>query len=315
MKEVQCKTAHPKLSFGLPVRNGGRFIGEALSSLVAQSFPDFEVLISDNLSIDATSEICLSFAEADRRFRYERTETDIGQIENFNRVFRRSRGEYFRWLGADDRLEPGYASSCVRALDENPEAVGVTTLWKLVDDSGQEEFRDYIGPRVDASQPHRRLARYLWFLQAHRLYFDPIYSMLRRESLEQTGLLPIDVWTDRLLATKLCLLGPLCHVHECLATRRDAREPPPTRLARLHPTYAANHSVATNKRLAPLWTMYRGIARVTSQWPMGGAERWRCRSLVLAYWMHAELVKTCRRAKGGLRRLGRVFGVGSGEPK
>ena len=90
---------------------------------------------------------------------------------------------------------------------------------------GTIDFLDVPGPRVDALTPSRRLHLTLRLLQSHQLLFDPIYSLIRREAMERTGLLPVNRWTDRLLAVELCLLGPFCHLDDCLTTRRNAREP------------------------------------------------------------------------------------------
>ena len=106
----------PRVSFGLPVRDGERFLRRALESLGRQEYSDFEVVIADNQSSDATPDIAREFASQDARFRYIRNETDIGQIENFNRVFELSRGPFFRWIGSDDWVEPSYTGRCVAAL-------------------------------------------------------------------------------------------------------------------------------------------------------------------------------------------------------
>jgi glycosyltransferase involved in cell wall biosynthesis len=117
----------PRVSFGIPVRNGGSFLGRALDSLLAQDFDDFEIVVCDNASTDKTPEVMQRYAERDPRVRCILNEEDIGQIENFNRVYELSRGEFFRWMGADDWLEPAYARKCVAVLDTRPDAVGATT--------------------------------------------------------------------------------------------------------------------------------------------------------------------------------------------
>lgn len=297
MQKSAESTAPPRLSFGLPVRNGARFLRRALDSFVAQDFQDFEVVISDNGSDDETEAICREMAEHDSRFRYCPNEGDIGQIENFNRVFQLSRGKYFRWIGADDWLEPRYASECVAALEANPSAIGVTTLWRLVDDEGGVEFEEYAGARVDSPRVRERLKRLLWFLQPgrNRLFFDPIYSMLRRDALERTALLPIDPWTDRFLALELCLLGPFCHVHECLASRRAAREGPAIRLPRYHKRYG-------QKRFPPVYTMYQGFASIIRKQPLPLAQKLVLGFVVFVHWVKAEFSRPYRRVSMALKR-------------
>ncbi|MDB4433373.1 glycosyltransferase family 2 protein, partial [bacterium] len=285
----------PRVSFGLPVRNGERFLRRALESLGRQDYSDFEVVIADNQSSDATPDIVREFASEDARFRYIRNETDIGQIENFNRVLELSRGPFFRWIGSDDWVEPSYTGRCVAALEARSDAVGVTTLWQLVDDEGGVRSREYTGPRVDSQRRLVRIARALRLFQADRLFFDPIYSMLRRSSLEQTGLLPIDRWTDRMLAFELCLLGPFTHVHERLASRREAREPVSTRVPRFHQTFHGSKG-------PPMWTLYARLAGIIRHWPMPPAEKAAALSLVGAFSIRSGALRTRSRVTGAIER-------------
>jgi glycosyltransferase involved in cell wall biosynthesis len=62
----------PRVSIGLPVYNGENFVGQAIASLLAQTFEDLELIISDNASTDRTEDICRDFAAHDRRIRYTR---------------------------------------------------------------------------------------------------------------------------------------------------------------------------------------------------------------------------------------------------
>jgi glycosyltransferase involved in cell wall biosynthesis len=267
----------PRVSFAIPVRNGEQFLGRALDSLLAQDFSDFEILVCDNASTDGTSEIVRRYAERDRRIRSVRNPQDIGQIENFNLAFDLSRGDFVRWMGADDWLEPSYARHCVAMLDSRPDAVGVTTQWRFMDDAGQVTALDVRGPRVDAPTPCKRLGLTLRLLQSTQTtLFDPIYSLLRRDALQKTRLLVIDPWTDRLLAVELCLLGPFCHVDQCLATRRSFFERAEVRLPRYHESLGTRRG----RRIA----MYLGFADVVRRAPLGFPQKMACLSTVLFYW-------------------------------
>ncbi len=72
----------PRFSIGLPVYNGEKFIKEAIDSILAQTFEDFELIISDNASTDKTGEICRAYAAKDQRIRYYRNEKNIGCTVN-----------------------------------------------------------------------------------------------------------------------------------------------------------------------------------------------------------------------------------------
>ena len=86
----------------MPVYNGQRFIRATLDSLLAQTFADFELIICDNASTDATEQICREYAERDARVRYHRNDRNLGPAPNYNRCFELSRGELFKWSAADD---------------------------------------------------------------------------------------------------------------------------------------------------------------------------------------------------------------------
>src|SRR5215217_3975058 len=77
----------PRLSIGLPVYDGAMFLAEALDSLLAQTFTDFELIISDNASTDATQSICEQYAAHDCRIRYLRQDINRGLAWNLNHVF------------------------------------------------------------------------------------------------------------------------------------------------------------------------------------------------------------------------------------
>src|SRR4051794_25259685 len=112
----------PKVSIGLPVYNGEAFLAEAVESLLAQTFTDFEILLVDNASTDRTQEICRAFAARDPRVKYHRNETNIGGGPNWNRAYdlTPSDSTYFKWAAHDDRHAPDFLARCVEALDRDP---------------------------------------------------------------------------------------------------------------------------------------------------------------------------------------------------
>src|SRR5216117_733352 len=85
--------ATPRVSMAVPVYNGERYLGEALDSLLAQTYHDFELIICDNASTDGTGEIARSYASMDERVRYVRNERNLGLAGNVKRAFQLSSGE------------------------------------------------------------------------------------------------------------------------------------------------------------------------------------------------------------------------------
>ena len=228
----------PQVSFGLPVRNGEKFLSRLLDSLAQQTLSDYEIIICDNGSSDKTVQLCQAAMERDARIRFIDNGENIGQIENFNKVLKLARGQYFRWIGVDDWLEPNYAECCVNELQQNPQSIGVTTYQCHHEDDGNMEYAEYTGPRLDAPLRHQRFARMMWFLHADFRFIDPIYTMLRRDILMRTQLLQIVPKTDQLLAAELSLHGPIVHVPLCLAHRRREMEDAAVKIQRYHQTRA-----------------------------------------------------------------------------
>ena len=79
---------------------------DPIDSILNQTYKDFELIISDNASTDATQEICEDYSRRDSRIRYYRNEGNLGVTYNFNRVFKLSKGKYFKWVGHDDIHKP-----------------------------------------------------------------------------------------------------------------------------------------------------------------------------------------------------------------
>ena len=98
----------PRLSIGLPVYNGERYLAQVLDDLLAQTFADFEIIVSDNASTDRTPEICASRIKRDPRVRYFKNTRNVGAINNFNRVFHLSKAPLFKWVASDDVHRPTY---------------------------------------------------------------------------------------------------------------------------------------------------------------------------------------------------------------
>lgn len=110
----------PRVSIGMPVYNGEGTLRLALESLLAQSMVDFELLISDNASTDATASICQEFVLRDPRIRYQRQASNIGAAANFRYVLDQARGTYFMWAAADDQRSTDFLQHNLEFLLTHP---------------------------------------------------------------------------------------------------------------------------------------------------------------------------------------------------
>jgi glycosyltransferase involved in cell wall biosynthesis len=223
----------PRLSIGLPVYNGERYLAETLDGFLAQTFQDFEIVVCDNASMDRTCEISRSYADRDPRVRYYRNEKNLGAIPNFNRAFELSRSPFFKWAAHDDQYHPRYLEACVRILDADPEVVLAHSKTAFVDDRGEAFPVDpatgsYIDPRTGIAQTPDgpaiadspvAILRF-WQVLSLARWGTHMFGVMRREILERTRLIPNFSGGDRAMLAELALLGRFRCQNEPLFKKR-----------------------------------------------------------------------------------------------
>ncbi len=209
----------PRVSIGLPVYNAGALLAPNLAAVMAQTFEDFEFIICDNASTDGTSDQCRALAASDPRVRYHRNDVNIGAAANHNRVAELARGEYFKWCGHDDLIEPTFIERCVEVLDadEAKRHVLCFSLLDSVDESGTQVGDPIQSPTFSDPSPQARL-RSFW--NAPRMH-QVIYSVIRRRELMSTGLIAEWYGSDRQTLVELALLGGFARVDEVLFHHRE----------------------------------------------------------------------------------------------
>jgi glycosyltransferase involved in cell wall biosynthesis len=209
--------ARPRLTIGLPIYNGEQLLPQAIESLLTQKYDDFEVVISDNASVDGTPELCAAYAAQDPRIRYVRNERNLGSIPNFNKLVGLARGEYFKWAAHDDWCEPEFVGRCVEVLDADPGVVLCHAKAIRVDEAGDTLVVDLDPLDVRSPDPAERFRQVLWSLKA--IY--PIYGVIRTEALRRTQLFRSHSGSDRILLAELSLLGQLYQIPELLLYERE----------------------------------------------------------------------------------------------
>jgi glycosyltransferase involved in cell wall biosynthesis len=198
-------TRTPQISIGLPVLDGEKHLPRCLDSLLGQTLTDFEIIISDNASCDSTPEICHAYSALDGRIRFLRNETNLGLAANYNRVFRESRGTYFKWAPHDDWIDPEFLAKCHATLEAERDVVACTTAVTLHDNIGHEidcwqPGREFVGG--DVSRRARALIEGLQ--EPHALY-----GLIRSDALRQTQLMGTFLGADRVLLLALVLQGEI----------------------------------------------------------------------------------------------------------
>jgi hypothetical protein len=206
----------PFVSIALPVYNGERYLAEAIDSLVAQTFTDFELVIVDNASTDRTAAICESYVARDPRIRYFRNATNLGVYRNFNKAFELSSGRYFKWASADDLCHPELVAKCIQVLDGDPRVVAAYAKTRFIDAEGNPLPITDPGWHLVSDSPFERLR----FVLVSGHYVNVFFGLIRKEALSQTRLFPLYPGGDCALLGELSLKGTLVELPEHLFFRR-----------------------------------------------------------------------------------------------
>jgi glycosyltransferase involved in cell wall biosynthesis len=277
---VRGLSVHIRTSIGLPVYNGENYLAGAIASILAQTYPYFELIISDNASTDRTAEICRDLAAQDRRIRYYRQPRNVGAAANFNRSYELATGEYFKWAAHDDLLEPEYLAECIAALDAERDAILCQSAVKIVDDEDRIlEVCRPVGVGADSARPSVRLAARL----AQKRCLD-VFGVLRADALRGSVLMGDHIGADRTLLSELALRGPFVLVDKPLLINREH----PRRATRLGRTQGRKelaawfnpHAVRRSK--FSTWTSYLTHVRLIRRYVRAPGERLRCYGHLLA---------------------------------
>lgn len=207
----------PRVSIGMPVFNGEKYLKEALDSILAQTYQDFELIISDNASTDRTQQICREYAAKDSRIHYYRNEKNLGAPRNHNRVFELSSGEYFKWAAHDDVHASEFLRKCVSVLDKDPSVVLCHSKTYRID-----EHSHLVGNydrmwRIGSWKPHERFRDLIRTRNPCWLLF----GLGRASSYRKTRLYRNYVGADRNLLAEMGLMGRIFEIPEYLFFGRD----------------------------------------------------------------------------------------------
>ena len=167
----------PQVTVLLAVHNGEPYVREAVRSVLDQTFDDFELLVVDDASTDATTEIVEGFG--DSRIRLLRNERNLGQVPSLNRGLREARGEYVARLDADDVCLATRLARQVEVLDSEPRVCLVGAWMQAIDDRGHRIAR-----------LEKRLSDYVDFVYhtlIMRVYVSHPAAMYRREPVVALG--------------------------------------------------------------------------------------------------------------------------------
>lgn len=166
----------PRVSVLMPVRNGAQWLPPAIDSVIAQTLPDFELLIVDDGSADRTPEILAGYAARDVRVRPIRQEA-LGLVAALNRGLAEARAGLIARLDADDLALSGRLARQLAAMDANPRLSLLGSWADIIDGEGRVTGR--LTPPPEAGQLRDTLARTNPFIHSS--------VMLRTDAVRRLG--------------------------------------------------------------------------------------------------------------------------------
>ncbi|GAA1999752.1 glycosyltransferase family 2 protein [Microbacterium ulmi] len=268
-----------RLTFGIPVYNGEKYLPAALRSIQEQDLADIRIVISDNGSTDATQDLCRAAAAEDPRIDYHRYDENRGGIWNYGNVLALADTEFFSWMAADDIKLPRFASACLEALDATgPETAFVCPRTQIIDADGVVyEDLDDLGLGADAATAHERIRNLLRAQASH-----PMYGVIRMDALRRTRGIVSTLGDDMVLLVELLCAGKLQLVPEHLFHQRRHDSQVSVQGVSSSTWFAPGQKA--NRSFAETMTnveLYRGIAH--SELPFG--EKLRCWATLGPSWV------------------------------
>lgn len=219
-----------RITVGMTAYNSEKFVEDSIKSLLAQTTPDINIVISDDASVDGTEDACRRAMATDPRVHYIRQERNLGPRANFEFVFRQCDTEYFMWASHDDVWSPTFVEDCMAELDANPDCGFVITRW-IVESRTIPFLRRYFLPDMDFVTDRDSIRRMMSFTSLPFSSFKDnlTYGIWRQQALSRVieGTRAIRYFSIGGAANEYALLlyrG--CHVKSAYLRKRYKLAPP-----------------------------------------------------------------------------------------
>jgi tetratricopeptide (TPR) repeat protein len=210
----------PRVSVGLPVYNGGSLLPQAIESILAQDFEDFELIISDNASNDQTQDVCRHYQKMDSRIRYYRFDENLGALSNFLNAFGMATAPFFMWAADDDLRDKTFISACLVPLDEDPSVALVYPRTKILD--ANSKFLGIAQDHLDAGQEtsQERFTHLIWEIGMCNAF----YGIYRSAILKRISSWGKTLFGDNLMLAEITLMGKIIQIDAPVFIRRLTRD-------------------------------------------------------------------------------------------
>lgn len=213
MSEAQL----PKICIGLPIFNEAKYLEQTLQSLLGQTYPNIEIIVSDNASTDESAQICKQYATKDPRLSFYSYAENRGVTVNSTRVLELASGDYFMWASGHDLWSEDLIEKCVGALEVHPDATIAYAASQWVDGNGRQMELE---SGVYDTRGMGSIGRFFTVFWGN---MHPVLGVIRMSSIKSIPKIHGCVGADLLVLAELALQGDFIFVPDALWTRRETR--------------------------------------------------------------------------------------------
>jgi glycosyltransferase involved in cell wall biosynthesis len=171
----------PLVSVLIPTYNYGRFLDEAIQSVLAQTYSNFELIIVDNNSTDNTTQVVKNYL-TDKRVAYYRNDRNLGLVANWNKCVSYAKGEFVKFLMADDKFKPELLNEFVDIMRRYPDVALVTSNSEIFGARSKPRISNFIGLQNGKQMIVRCLTK-----GSGNLIGEPTTVMVRKRDLDRVG--------------------------------------------------------------------------------------------------------------------------------
>lgn len=191
----------PLISLVLTVYNRQHYLAETLTSILNQTYANFELILWDDGSTDDTLAIAQSYANQDPRIRLFPSPHQ-GRVLSLQAAHAQAQGDYLGWVDSDDLLASTALAETLQVLLQHPQSGFVYTNYITIDEQG-----DLMGPGQRCQVPFSLQRMLIDFITFH-------FRLFRRDLFEQAGGIDTSfpAAIDYDLCLRLCELTPVCHL-------------------------------------------------------------------------------------------------------
>ena len=215
----------PLVSIAMPVYNGEKWLEQAISTLVKQSYENVEIIIADDCSTDNSQKICEQYASRYSQITFIKNETNLGAQGNLRKILHLCSGKYITCASQDDYWDENFISYLVEKLESNNSAVLAGSAAQMLDKKDKiYKERHYNGKwNPEKLNTHRLICSLMLPLNNGRWIKNNLFfhGVIRTDSLKYChSIFPGVIEHDRHFLLLLALSGKWCYVDRVLYFRR-----------------------------------------------------------------------------------------------